>query len=142
MFDKGDFQSFKNMIKSDYSFESVEKSLYNIFEPNVFALKNEVFTAKKSIENILSKNVHMSGSGSSMFTLYKNSVDQDIDYNILCENNILVLCVNFLIVRIITADCCEDREERGDTPPFLFISPLSWQYLYEICPHILREGNG
>ena len=87
MFDKGDFQSFKNMIKSDYSFESVEKSLYNIFEPNVFALKNEVFTAKKSIENILSKNVHMSGSGSSMFTLYKNSVDQDIDYNILCENN-------------------------------------------------------
>lgn len=95
MFDKGDFRSFKNIIKSDYSFASIEKSLYNVFEPNVFTLKNEVLMAKKAIENVLNKDVHMSGSGSSMFVLYENINDQERDYNILSKNDNSIKNIDF-----------------------------------------------
>ena len=65
---------------------NIYNNLYNVFENNVFGLEPKIKEYKEQIENKINKKIVMSGSGSSLFTLYDND-DKKIenDYNILKE---------------------------------------------------------
>lgn len=91
-FDKGSFNSFKSLLENNINFDDFYSRLYNVFENNVFNLEPKIREYKENIENILNRKVCMSGSGSSLFALYKNddiSIDNDFDSLVKLYNNTL-----------------------------------------------------
>ncbi|SUW08743.1 putative 4-diphosphocytidyl-2-C-methyl-d-erythritol kinase [Brachyspira pilosicoli] len=86
-FNKANFLSFKSIFDNkELDFNNIYNNLYNVFENNVFSLEPKIKEYKEQIENKINKKIVMSGSGSSLFTLYDND-DKKIenDYNILKE---------------------------------------------------------
>ena len=72
MFDKGHFENFKYMLKTNESFNKINDTLYNVFEENVFGMRHLVLETKTDIESILEEKLHLTGSGSALFALYEN----------------------------------------------------------------------
>ena len=86
-FNKTNFLSFKSIFDNkELDFNNIYNNLYNVFENNVFGLEPKIKEYKEQIENKINKKIVMSGSGSSLFTLYDND-DKKIenDYKILKE---------------------------------------------------------
>ncbi|TXJ43180.1 4-(cytidine 5'-diphospho)-2-C-methyl-D-erythritol kinase [Brachyspira pilosicoli] len=86
-FNKADFLSFKSIFDNKkLDFNNIYNNLYNVFENNVFTLDPKIKEYKEEMQNKINKKIMMSGSGSSLFTLY-DSDDKKIenDYNILKE---------------------------------------------------------
>ena len=86
-FNKSDFLSFKSIFDNKkLDFNNIYNNLYNVFENNVFTLEPKIKEYKEEMQNKINKKIVMSGSGSSLFTLYDND-DKKIenDYNILKE---------------------------------------------------------
>jgi len=86
MFDKGRFENFKYMLKTNASFNKINDALYNVFEENVFDMDNSILETKTTIENILEEKLHLTGSGSALFTLYENEESLENAYNKLCDS--------------------------------------------------------
>ena len=82
-FNKSDIFALKNMLDNrDYNFENIVSHTYNIFEKNVFNIEKKIEEIKKEMENIIKRKVSMSGSGSSLFALYKNDDEKiEDDFN-------------------------------------------------------------
>lgn len=81
-FNKSDIEGIKKILENKkIDFKKFEKLLYNIFEENVFNLKPEIKKYKTTIENIVKRQTHMSGSGSSLFILYDKNENIDMDYD-------------------------------------------------------------
>lgn len=81
-FNKSDIEGVKKILENKkIDFKKFEKLLYNIFEENVFNLKPEIKEHKTTIENIVKRHTHMSGSGSSLFILYDKNENIDMDYD-------------------------------------------------------------
>ncbi|WP_028330695.1 4-(cytidine 5'-diphospho)-2-C-methyl-D-erythritol kinase [Brachyspira alvinipulli] len=82
-FSKSDIFAIKNMLDNkDYDFESIVSNTYNIFEKNVFNIEKKIEEIKIEMENIIKRKVSMSGSGSSLFALYKNNDEKiEDDFN-------------------------------------------------------------
>lgn len=82
-FNKSDVFAIKNMLDNkDYNFEDIVSKTYNIFEKNVFNIEKKIEEIKIEMENIINRKVSMSGSGSSLFALYKNNDEKiDDDFN-------------------------------------------------------------
>ena len=82
-FNKSDIFALKNMLDNrDYNFECIVSHTYNIFEKNVFNIEKKIEEIKKEMENIIKRKVSMSGSGSSLFALYKNDDEKiEDDFN-------------------------------------------------------------
>ena len=79
-FNKSDIFALKNMLDNrDYNFENIVSHTYNIFEKNVFNIEKKIEEIKKEMENIIKRKVSMSGSGSSLFALYKNDDEKIVD---------------------------------------------------------------
>ena len=79
-FNKSDVFAIKNMLDNkDYNFEDVVSKTYNIFEKNVFNIEKKIEEIKIEMENIINRKVSMSGSGSSLFALYKNNDEKIAD---------------------------------------------------------------
>ena len=72
MFDKGRFENFKYILKTNANFNSINDALYNIFEDNVFDMNHSILETKTDIEGILEDKLHLTGSGSALFSLYEN----------------------------------------------------------------------
>ena len=84
-FNKADFLSFKSIFDNkELDFNNIYNNLYNVFENNVFTFEPKIKEYKEEMQNKINKKIVMSGSGSSLFTLY-DSDDKKIenDYNIL-----------------------------------------------------------
>ncbi|EKV57233.1 4-(cytidine 5'-diphospho)-2-C-methyl-D-erythritol kinase [Brachyspira hampsonii] len=72
-FNKSDLFYIKNMLDNkDINFEKIVSKTYNVFEKNVFNLEKRIEEIKNKAEDIIKRKVTMSGSGSSLFALYKN----------------------------------------------------------------------
>ncbi|PTY39590.1 4-(cytidine 5'-diphospho)-2-C-methyl-D-erythritol kinase [Brachyspira hampsonii] len=72
-FNKSDLFYIKNMLDNkDINFEKIVSKTYNVFEKNVFNLEKRIEEIKNKAEYIIKRKVTMSGSGSSLFALYKN----------------------------------------------------------------------
>ncbi|OEJ13478.1 4-(cytidine 5'-diphospho)-2-C-methyl-D-erythritol kinase [Brachyspira hampsonii] len=72
-FNKSDLFYIKNMLDNkDINFERIVSKTYNVFEKNVFNLEKRIEEIKNKAEDIIKRKVTMSGSGSSLFALYKN----------------------------------------------------------------------
>lgn len=82
-FYKSDIFALKNMLDNkDYNFENIVSNTYNIFEKNVFNIEKKIEDIKIEMENIIKRKVSMSGSGSSLFALYKNNDEKiEDDFN-------------------------------------------------------------
>ena len=79
-FNKSDVFAIKNMLDNkDYNFEDIVSKTYNIFEKNVFNIEKKIEEIKIEMENIINRKVSMSGSGSSLFALYKNNDEKIAD---------------------------------------------------------------
>ena len=79
-FNKSDVFAIKNMLDNkDYNFEDIVSNTYNIFEKNVFNIEKKIEEIKIEMENIINRKVSMSGSGSSLFALYKNNDEKIAD---------------------------------------------------------------
>ena len=84
-FNKDDFNksgvfAIKNMLDNkDYNFEDIVSKTYNIFEKNVFNIEKKIEEIKIEMENIINRKVSMSGSGSSLFALYKGNDEKIAD---------------------------------------------------------------
>ena len=79
-FNKSDVFAIKNMLDNkDYNFEDIVSKTYNIFEKNVFNIEKKIEEIKIEMENIINRKVSMSGSGSSLFALYKNDDEKIAD---------------------------------------------------------------
>lgn len=72
MFDKGRFENFKYILKTNAGFNKINDALYNVFEENVFDMNHSILETKIAIENVLGEMLHLTGSGSALFTLYEN----------------------------------------------------------------------
>ena len=86
-FNKANFLAFKSIFDNKkLDFNNIYNNLYNVFENNVFTLEPKIKEYKEEMQNKINKKIVMSGSGSSLFTLY-DSDDKKIenDYNILKE---------------------------------------------------------
>lgn len=86
-FNKANFLAFKSIFDNKkLDFNNIYNNLYNVFENNVFTLDPKIKEYKEEMQNKINKKIMMSGSGSSLFTLY-DSDDKKIenDYNILKE---------------------------------------------------------
>ncbi|MEI0530252.1 4-(cytidine 5'-diphospho)-2-C-methyl-D-erythritol kinase [Brachyspira pilosicoli] len=86
-FNKADFLYFKSIFDNkELDFNNIYNNLYNVFENNVFNLEPKIKEYKEEMQNKINKKIVMSGSGSSLFTLYESD-DKKIenDYNILKE---------------------------------------------------------
>ncbi|ASJ21079.1 4-(cytidine 5'-diphospho)-2-C-methyl-D-erythritol kinase [Brachyspira hampsonii] len=72
-FNKSDLFYIKNMLDNkNINFEKIVSKTYNVFENNVFNLEKRIKEIKNKAKHIIKRNVTMSGSGSSLFALYKN----------------------------------------------------------------------
>ncbi len=79
-FNKSDVFAIKNMLDNkDYNFEDIVSKTYNIFEKNVFNIEKKIEEIKIEMENIINRKVSMSGSGSSLFALYKDNDEKIAD---------------------------------------------------------------
>ena len=80
-FNKSDLFYIKNMLDNkDINFEKIVSKTYNVFEKNVFNLEKRIEEIKNKIESIIKRKVTMSGSGSSLFTLYDKD-DEKIEHD-------------------------------------------------------------
>lgn len=81
-FSQSDIFSIKKMLDSkDIDFNNIVFNTYNIFEKNVFNLEKKIEEIKIQTENIIKRKVSMSGSGSSLFSLYEKDDERlDIDF--------------------------------------------------------------
>lgn len=81
-FSQSDIFSIKKMLDSkDIDFNNIVSNTYNIFEKNVFNLEKKIEEIKIQTENIIKRKVSMSGSGSSLFSLYEKDDERlDIDF--------------------------------------------------------------
>ena len=86
-FNKSDILYIKNLLEDfaiknkEINFEDLYSHTYNIFEKNVFNIEPKIKEYKEKAENEIKRKICMSGSGSSLFTLYDKDENIDEDYN-------------------------------------------------------------
>lgn len=81
MFDKGRYKNVKStLINPRATLSDIVSSYYNIFESVILDEYSEVKNCHSSIQNLLGKKVCMSGSGSSLYILYKDNDSMESDF--------------------------------------------------------------
>ncbi len=86
MFDKGRFENFKYILKTNASFNQINDALYNVFEENVFGMNHSILETKTDIESILEEKLNLTGSGSALFKLYENEESLEESYKKLKDS--------------------------------------------------------